>query len=78
MSPGLTHHLNISVENHVALQMRLPLPLRGPGFDRTTSRARQMGQGLKLDMKSTRADTWQEKSSQKAAGLMAQFPPMSV
>lgn len=24
MSPGLTHHLNISVENHVAFWMLLP------------------------------------------------------
>lgn len=48
MSPGLKHHLKISVENHVAFKMRLPLLLRGPGFETTVSRARQMGQGHNL------------------------------
>jgi len=39
MSPGLTHRLNISVENHLAFWMLLPLLLCGSGFDRTISRA---------------------------------------
>lgn len=87
MSPGLTHHLNISVENHVAFWMLLPcvglglaesFPELGRWVSPTGGGRVKATACLSLDKKSTCVDPWQEKSNQKAAGFMAPLLPTHV